>query len=52
MAGSVLVAAVALAGIVVTARRWSNRAVPAVAGDTGLDPALSARLDDELQQLD
>ena len=35
-----------------TARRWSNRAVPAVAGDTGLDPALSARLDDELSNLD
>jgi cytochrome c-type biogenesis protein CcmH/NrfF len=47
-----LVAAAALAGIVVTARRWSNRAVPAVAGDTGLDPALSARLDDELSNLD
>ncbi len=47
-----LVAAAALASIVVTARRWSNRAVPAVAGDTGLDPALSARLDDELSNLD
>ena len=47
-----LVAAGALIGIVVTARRWSNRAVPAVAGDTGLDPALSARLDDELNNLD
>ena len=47
-----IVAAAALAGIVVTARRWSNRAVPAVAGDTGLDPALSARLDDELSNLD
>jgi hypothetical protein len=47
-----LVAAAALVGIVVTARRWSNRAVPAVAGDTGLDPALSARLDDELSNLD
>jgi cytochrome c-type biogenesis protein CcmF len=47
-----LVAAGALISIVVTARRWSNRAVPAVAGDTGIDPALSARLDDELNNLD
>ena len=47
-----LAAAAALVGIVVTARRWSSRAVPAAAGDAGLDPALSARLDDELRNLD
>jgi cytochrome c-type biogenesis protein CcmF len=47
-----LAAASALIGIVVSARRWSNRAVPVVAGDAGLDPALSARLDDELRNLD
>ena len=47
-----LAAVAALIGIVVTARRWSHQAVPAVAGDAGLDPALSARLDDELRNLD
>jgi cytochrome c-type biogenesis protein CcmH/NrfF len=48
-----LVAAAALIGIGVTARRWSRRTSPAVAGDAGLlDPALNARLDDELRDLD
>ncbi|MGH9254159.1 MAG: cytochrome c-type biogenesis CcmF C-terminal domain-containing protein [Vicinamibacterales bacterium] len=47
-----LAAAAALVGVVVTARRWSIRAVPAAAGEAGLDPALSARLDDELSNLD
>jgi len=47
-----LAAALALVGIVVTTRRWSRQSAPAVAGDTGSDPALSARLDDELRNLD
>jgi cytochrome c-type biogenesis protein CcmF len=46
-----LAAAAALIGIVVTARRWSRQAAPS-APDAGLDPALSARLDDELRDLD
>ena len=46
-----LAAAAALIGIVVTARRWSRQAAPS-APDAGLDPALSARLDDELRNLD
>ena len=47
-----LLAAVGLVALVVSARRWSNRAVPVVAADAGLDPTLSARLDDELNNLD
>jgi cytochrome c-type biogenesis protein CcmF len=47
-----LVAGAALIGIVATTRRWSRQGAPAVAGDAGLDPALSARLDDELRNLD
>jgi cytochrome c-type biogenesis protein CcmF len=47
-----LAAVAALFGIVVTARRWSRQATSAVAGDAGLDPAISARLDDELRDLD
>jgi cytochrome c-type biogenesis protein CcmF len=47
-----LAAAAALVGIVVSARRWSRQAAPASAGDAGLDPALDARLDDELRNLD
>jgi cytochrome c-type biogenesis protein CcmF len=47
-----LAAVAALIGIVVTAHRWSARVVPAIAGDAGLDPVLSARLDDELRNLD
>ena len=47
-----LAGAVALIGIVVTARRWSHRAVPAAVGDVHLDPAVDARLDDELRNLD
>jgi len=47
-----LAAAAALIGIVLTTRRWSRQAAPAAAGDAGPDPALSARLDDELRDLD
>jgi cytochrome c-type biogenesis protein CcmF len=48
-----LAAALALAGIVVTTRRWSRQRVPTTGnGTAGLDPALSARLDDELRNLD
>jgi cytochrome c-type biogenesis protein CcmF len=47
-AGAVL----ALAGIVVMARKWSRPTAHAFAGDAGLDPAASARLDDELRNLD
>jgi cytochrome c-type biogenesis protein CcmF len=47
-----LVAAVALAGILFTARRWSRPATHALAGDAGIDPAMNARLDDELRDLD
>jgi cytochrome c-type biogenesis protein CcmF len=47
-----LAALAALIGIVVSARRWSHQPAPAAAGDAGLDPALSARLDDELRDLD
>lgn len=46
-----LVGAVALGGILLTARRWS-RSTPAVAGGAALDPELSARLDDELRDFD
>jgi cytochrome c-type biogenesis protein CcmF len=46
-----LLAAAALIGVIITARRWS-RPFPAVAGDAGMDPALDARLDDELRNLD
>jgi cytochrome c-type biogenesis protein CcmF len=45
-----LAAAAALFGIVVSARRWSRQAPPA--SDAGVDPALNARLDDELRDLD
>jgi cytochrome c-type biogenesis protein CcmF len=48
-----LSAAVAFAVILFSARRWSRRDTPAVAGDAGrVDPALDARLDDELRNLD
>ena len=50
--GIQIAAAVALIGIVMTARRWSRQAAPAAAGNAGLDPELSARLDDELRNLD
>jgi hypothetical protein len=42
---------VALVGIVLTARRWSHRDAPSTP-DAGVDPALDARLDDELRNLD
>jgi cytochrome c-type biogenesis protein CcmF len=47
-----VIAAIALAVIVISARRWSHTQTPAVAGDAGLDPTISARLDDELRDLD
>jgi cytochrome c-type biogenesis protein CcmH/NrfF len=47
-----LAALTALVAVVVTARRWSNRPVAVAGGDAGIDPALSARLDDELRNLD
>jgi cytochrome c-type biogenesis protein CcmF len=47
-----LAAGFALIGIVVTARRWARPPTHALAGDTGVDPAMNARLDDELRNLD
>ena len=47
-----LVAAVAGVAVFVTARRWSHPDPQALAGDAGVDPALNARLDDELRNLD
>ena len=47
-----LVALTGLIGVGVTARRWSSRPSLAAAGDAALDPDLSARLDDELRNLD
>jgi cytochrome c-type biogenesis protein CcmF len=47
-----LAALTALVAVVVTARRWSGRTVAVAGGDAGIDPALSARLDDELRNLD
>jgi cytochrome c-type biogenesis protein CcmH/NrfF len=41
-----------LLAIVVTARRWASAPKVAAAGDAGLDPSMSARLDDELRDLD
>jgi cytochrome c-type biogenesis protein CcmH/NrfF len=41
-----------LIAIVVTARRWSSGPKVVAAGDAGLDPSISARLDDELRDLD
>jgi cytochrome c-type biogenesis protein CcmH/NrfF len=47
-----LAAIAGLFGVVLTARRWSSRLTLAAAGDAGIDPTLSARLDDELRNLD
>jgi len=47
-----LAALAALVTVIVTARRWSSRPVAVAGGDAGIDPALSARLDDELRNLD
>jgi cytochrome c-type biogenesis protein CcmF len=48
-----LVATLALGGIVISARRWSRQSsTPAAAADTGVDAEMSARLDDELRNLD
>jgi hypothetical protein len=41
-----------LIGIIVTTRRWSRQTAPAAPGAAGFDPAVSARLDDELRNLD
>jgi cytochrome c-type biogenesis protein CcmF len=43
-----------LLALVVTARRWSTQPAPAGAGgtDVTIDPAIDARLDDELRDLD
>ena len=46
-----MVAGAALVGLVVAARRWSHNTRPAAAG-APVDPALDARLDDELRNLD
>ena len=47
-------AALGLLALVVTARRWSSRPAAAGAGgaDMTVDPAIDARLDDELRDLD
>ena len=47
-----LIATAALAGVVLTARRWSRQGAHAPATDAGLDPVVNARLDDELRNLD
>jgi cytochrome c-type biogenesis protein CcmF len=47
------VAGVTLVGLVAAARRWSRpAAAPAGRGEAALDPAIEARLDDELRDLD
>jgi cytochrome c-type biogenesis protein CcmF len=47
-----LAALAALIVVVVTTRRWSSRTVAVAGGDASVDPAISARLDDELRNLD
>jgi cytochrome c-type biogenesis protein CcmF len=47
-----LVAVFALVGVFVTARRWSRPATHETARAAAVDPALDARLDDELRNLD
>jgi cytochrome c-type biogenesis protein CcmH/NrfF len=48
-----LLAAAGLVMIVMNARRWSHRPAVATSGPSpGADPALDARLDDELRDLD
>jgi cytochrome c-type biogenesis protein CcmF len=47
-----VIGAAGLIAIVATARRWSSGPRVAAAGDPGLDPYMSARLDDELRDLD
>ena len=41
-----------LIAVVITGRRWTSHPSLAGAGDAGIDPTLSARLDDELRNLD
>src|SRR5262245_5336284 len=45
-------AGLGLLALVVTARRWSRPAAAVAGGDVTVDPALNARLDDELRDLD
>jgi cytochrome c-type biogenesis protein CcmF len=47
-----LVALAALVAVIASARRWSRPTAHALAGDVRIDPALNARLDDELRDLD
>jgi cytochrome c-type biogenesis protein CcmF len=48
-----LAAVGALVGVAYTARRWAHPTTsPAPSADTNIDPALDARLDDELRDLD
>jgi cytochrome c-type biogenesis protein CcmF len=47
-----LLGAGGLVAIVMTGRRWSRPAAAVAGADTTLDPALDARLDDELRDLD
>ena len=47
-----VVALFALVGVFLAARRWSHRPAAVAAGDAGMDATLSARLDDELRNLD
>jgi cytochrome c-type biogenesis protein CcmF len=47
-----LAAGVVGVALFLAARRWSAGPSVAAAGDAGVDPALSARLDDELRDLD
>jgi cytochrome c-type biogenesis protein CcmF len=47
-----LLGAAGLVAIVMTARRWSRPAAAVAGADATLDPALDARLDDELRDLD
>jgi cytochrome c-type biogenesis protein CcmF len=46
------VASAALVGVILMARRWSRASTTAIAVDARIDPALNARLDDELRNLD
>jgi cytochrome c-type biogenesis protein CcmF len=46
------VAGCGLIGIIVTARRWAHAPKPALSTGAPVDPALDARLDDELRNLD
>jgi cytochrome c-type biogenesis protein CcmH/NrfF len=45
-------AAIGLAALVLTTRRWSQRPAASAPSDAPIDPTLNARLDDELRDLD